>query len=72
VLVLPQNSVGAFGGVGVSAVCLVEMVHKRIGHVLYDSLFNFNGRSVHRIASSKLPSQNERTHSQSVCGLESL
>jgi hypothetical protein len=46
-LVLPQISdlpyVGAFGGVDVSAVCLAEMVNKLIGHVLCDSLFNFNG-----------------------------
>jgi hypothetical protein len=27
----------------VSAVCLVEMVNKLIGHVLCDSLFNFDG-----------------------------
>jgi hypothetical protein len=41
-LVLPQIC-HTFGGVAVSAVCLVEMVNKLNGHVLYDSLFNFDG-----------------------------
>jgi hypothetical protein len=46
----------------VSAVCLVEMVNKLIGHVLYNKIIFLilMARSVHRIASSKLPSQNER------------